>query len=204
MVAPHVTRSFALTYDYRCPYARIAHDHVVTALEAGADWQVDFVPFSLSQAHLEVGETPVWEAPAQDSGIEALQASVAIRDHHPERFLQAHRALFDFRHTQGGNLRDRDAIDTVLKPIGIDPTEIWQIVDEGLPLAIIEKEHTGYAASHEVWGVPTFIRGNAAVFVRLLAPASGDTELARSTVERIIDQMDWSLLNEFKHTSVPH
>lgn len=199
-----MTRSFALTYDYRCPYARIAHDHVVTALEAGADWEVDFVPFSLSQAHLEVGETPVWEAPAQDSGIEALQASVAVRHHHPHLFLQAHRALFDFRHLRGGNLRDRDAIGAVLAPIGLDTDEMWTIVDDGQPLATIEQEHTGYAASHEVWGVPTFIRGDAAVFVRLLAPADGNADLARTTVERIIDQMDWSLLNEFKHTSVPH
>ena len=32
--------SFAITWDYRCPYARNANEHVITALEAGADWDV--------------------------------------------------------------------------------------------------------------------------------------------------------------------
>jgi 2-hydroxychromene-2-carboxylate isomerase len=198
---PH---TFALTYDYRCPYARIANDHVLTALAGGGDLDVTFVPFSLTQAHLEMGETTVWEAPAQDSGIEALQASVAIRDHQPEFFIDAHRALYEFRHAEAGNLRDRDALTRVLNDVGVDTEAMWHLVDQGTALAVIESEHTRYANSHEVWGVPTFISGDAAVFVRLLAPALGDAELAVRTVNRILEQMQWSLLNEFKHTTVPH
>ena len=74
-----MTRSFAITYDYRCPYARIAHDHVVAGLRAGADWDVTFLPFSLGQAHVHEGQPSVWERPEQDSGIVALQASIAVR-----------------------------------------------------------------------------------------------------------------------------
>ena len=51
------TPTFALTYDYRCPYGRIVHDHVSTALKAGATWNVKFTPFCLGQAHVEEGET---------------------------------------------------------------------------------------------------------------------------------------------------
>ena len=58
-----MTRRFGLTYDYRCPYARIAHDHVVEGLRAGADWDVTFLPFSLGQAHVAEGEPSVWERP---------------------------------------------------------------------------------------------------------------------------------------------
>jgi len=50
-----MTRRFALTWDYRCPYGRIAHDHVVTGLRGGADWDVAFLPFSLGQSHVEPG-----------------------------------------------------------------------------------------------------------------------------------------------------
>ena len=80
-----MTRHFGLTYDYRCPYARIVHDHVVTGLRAGADWDVTFLPFSLGQAHVEEGQTPIWERPADDTGLLALQASIAVRDTQPER-----------------------------------------------------------------------------------------------------------------------
>ena len=56
---------FAVNWDYRCPFARNAHEHVVTALRAGAEWDVDFVAFSLSQGHREEGDPPVWEDPAK-------------------------------------------------------------------------------------------------------------------------------------------
>ncbi len=196
-------RSFGLTYDYRCPYARIAHDHVVAALRAGADWDVTFLPFSLGQAHVEDGEPPVWERPEIDSGLLALQASIAVRDTQPDRFLDVHHALFEHRHVAAGQLRERGDLTPVLAAVGVDVDAVWAEVDTGRPLATIEKEHTAYAESHQVWGVPTFVVGDAAVFVRLLDRADGDGELATRTIERILDQIDWPILNEFKHTSVP-
>ena len=198
-----MTRSFALTFDYRCPYARIGHDHVLTALAAGADWEVTFLPFSLGQAHVGEGETSVWEEPAKDSGIEALQASIAVRDQQPEVFRAVHRAIFDHRHVDAGTLRERDVLTEVLDRAGADAAAVWAEVDSGRPLATIEKEHMGYVASHNVWGVPTFVVDDRAVFVRLLHVPEGDADLAVATVERVLDQIDWPILNEFKHTSIP-
>jgi hypothetical protein len=51
--------------------------------------------------------------------------------------------------------------------------------------------------------VPVFIVGAKAVFVRLLDRPNGDASLAVSTIERILDNVEWDILNEFKHTSVP-
>jgi hypothetical protein len=198
-----VTRSFALTFDYRCPYARIAHDHVVEGLRGGADWKVTFLPFSLGQSHVEPGKPSVWENPDQDSGIIAQQLAIAIRDGQPDRFVEAHHALFEHRHSAAGNLRDRKILSEVVAEVGVDVGAAWADVDSGRPLEVFQAEHTGYAASHDVWGVPTFVMDDAAVFVRLLDPARGDQALAISTVERILDAMEWENLNEFKHTSVP-
>lgn len=198
-----MTRSFALTFDYRCPYARIAHDHVVEGLRAGADWKVTFLPFSLGQSHVEPGEPSVWENPEQDSGILAQQLAIAIRDGQPTKFVEAHYALFEHRHSDAGNLRDREILSDVVARAGVDVGAAWAEVESGRPLEVCETEHMTYAASHDVWGVPTFVMGAAAVFVRLLDPARGDRQLAVSTVERILDAMEWENLNEFKHTSVP-
>jgi hypothetical protein len=200
-----VTRSFALTWDYRCPYARIAHDHVVAGLRAGADWDVTFLAFSLGQSHVEPGDTDVWDAPETDSGLLALQVGVAVRDAFPERFLDVHHALFELRHTKALNLRERDSLAAVLTDNGVDAEAVFAEVDSGRPLAKIKDEHTSYVESHDVWGVPTFVVDEKAVFVRLLAPAGADGGAeAITTVDRILDQMEWPLLNEFKHTSVPH
>jgi hypothetical protein len=97
--------TFALTYDYRCPYGRIVHDHVSTALKAGATWNVKFTPFCLGQAHVEEGQTDIWDRPQDDTGILALQASIAVRDTQPDKFLNMHHALYEYRHTQNGNTK---------------------------------------------------------------------------------------------------
>jgi hypothetical protein len=203
MVAAVVPRSFAMTYDYRCPYARIASNHVITALRGGVDWDVTFLPFSLTQSHVEDGAASVWEQPDQDSGILALQASIAIRDTQPERFLDGHDALFEHRHAAAGDLRSGATLTGVLAAVGIDTDAMWAQVDSGRPLATIEKEHTAFVESHEVWGVPTFIVGDRAVFVRLLEQSDGDLAVATRTIERVLDLIDWPILNEFKHTNIP-
>jgi hypothetical protein len=68
--------AFAVTYDYRCPWARNMHEHIVTGLRGGADWDVTFLPFSLNQAHVEEGGTPVWDnaeaGPALLAGLVTL------------------------------------------------------------------------------------------------------------------------------------
>lgn len=198
-----MNRTFAVTWDYRCPYGRIAHDHVVTGLRAGADWNVTFLPFCLGQSHVEAGMPDVWDAPETDSGILALQVAIAVRDQQPHAFVDLHHALYEFKHALGGNIRSRDELGNVLIGCGVDPVAVFAEVDSGRPLATIRDEHTRYAASHHVWGVPVFVVDDKAVFVRLLDRAEGDEALAIHTIERILDTIDWPILNEFKHTSVP-
>ncbi len=43
-----VMKSFAVNWDYRCPFARNAHEHIAVALADGADWEVD-VPAVLAE-----------------------------------------------------------------------------------------------------------------------------------------------------------
>jgi hypothetical protein len=202
-LVPGVTRRFAITWDYRCPYARIAHDHVVAGLRAGADWDVRFLAFSLSQSHVEAGMPDVWDAPHTDSGLAALQLAVAVRDTQPQRFLDTHWALFEHRHRHAGSLVDTTVLGKVLVDAGVDVEAAFDEVASGRPLATIRAEHEGFARSHHVWGVPTFVVGDQAVFVRLLDLADHDGPTAIATVERVLDQIDWPILNEFKHTSVP-
>lgn len=194
---------FAITYDYRCPYGRIVHDHLYWGLRGGADWVVHFVPFCLGQTHVEPGEPDIWDRPEQDSGLLALQLSVAIRDTQSEKFLEAHHALYEHRHADAGNLRDLDLLLDVVSGVGVDGETARREVESGRPLATIRDEHTSYARTHEVWGVPVFIQDDKAVFVRLLDRPSGDEALARRTIERVLENLAWDSLNEFKHTSVP-
>jgi hypothetical protein len=70
-------------------------------------------------------------------------------------------------------------------------------------LAVVRDEHTKFVKSHSVWGTPTFIVDDKAVFVRLLDHAHGDQQQASKAINRILDDIDWPILNELKHTSIP-
>ena len=196
-------RSFAVTWDYRCPFARNAHEHVIEGLRAGAPWDVTFLGFSLGQVHVAEGETDIWDRPADDTGLVALQAGVVVRDTQPDRFLDAHEALFALRHDHGGHLRDEAAVRATLDSVGVDTDAVFEAMADGSALETVRKEHEGYAASHHVWGVPTFVVGEAASFVRLMDRPRGDGAHATRTIDRVLDLLSWTELNEFKHTSIP-
>ena len=200
-----MTLEFAVTWDYRCPFARNFCDHVLTGLQAGADWDVHWIPFSLDQVHIEEGEPDAWDNPATCRSLVAGQVGVAVRDHWPDRFLAAHRALFDVRHVHGQDLRDEAVLRAALSSVdGLDAGEVFGEVAAGWPLAAFRKEHEAAVAEHKVFGVPTVIVGDQAVFVRVMHRPEGDGEIARRTVERVVDLVGgWPDLNEFKHTSIP-
>jgi DSBA-like thioredoxin domain len=196
------TRVFSVAWDYRCPFARIACAHVVEGLRAGADWDVTFTPHSLKQDHVADDEPPVWERPESDSGLLALEAGIAVRDTEPERFPAVHLALFDARHVEGLDLRERHIVLDVLGRQGVDVDGVVDHLDSREAFETVRKEHEAFVASHQVWGVPTFIAGDRAVFVRLMDEPSDDPSESQQAVERILDLLtEWPELNEFKHTT---
>ncbi|HLG67686.1 MAG TPA: hypothetical protein VKV36_07450 [Acidimicrobiales bacterium] len=199
-----MTLSFSVNWDYRCPFARNAHEHLVTGLRAGADWDVTFVAFSLDQAHVAEGEAPVFDRPADFPALFVNQAGIVVRDRYPDRFFDAHLALFAARHDRGLDVRDREVVTGVLGELGLPVAEITAAIDEGWPLEVYRKEHTGWVEEHRAFGVPTFVRDGQAVFVRLMHRPAGNGPLAVSTVERVVDLVaGWPELNELKHTTIP-
>ena len=195
---------FGVTWDYRCPFARNAHEHLLTGLEAGADWDVTFTPFSLGQVHVAEGEPDIWERPGDDSGLLGLQAGVAVRDTFPEQFLTAHRALFALRHDRGGKLDDEAAVRQALTDAGVDADTVFSEIESGSALDTVRREHEQAAKEHTVWGVPTFIGTDRAVFVRLMDRPGDDAERAIRSIERVVELLEgWGDLNELKATTIP-
>ena len=198
--------SFSLTWDYRCPFARNMHEHVLTGLSAGAGWDVTFVPFSLGQAHVAEGETDVWEDPSRDRGILALQAGVVVRDRFPDAFPAVHRGLFAARHDEGRHLEDEDVVREVLAGASVDVDAVLATIADGSALKQVRIEHEAAVADANVWGVPTFIAGGQSVFVRLMtrSPLGSEPQESIRAIDRILDLVTgWPDLNELKHTSLP-
>jgi hypothetical protein len=195
-----VTKRFTITYDYLCPFARIANEAVIEAIETGRAYQPTFAPFSLSQNSLDEGMTAVWDRPAGSDvgrGVDALLWSLAVRDTHPDRFAAMHLGLFAARHDDGADLADREVLGEVAVAAGLDPVAIASIVDGGGPMDTLRAEHTALVDRHGVFGVPTFIAGDEAVFVRFMERHRiGD-------LDRVVDMITWTNVNEFKRTRIP-
>ncbi|MGW1682255.1 hypothetical protein [Saccharopolyspora sp. NPDC002376] len=73
-------------------------------------------------------------------------------------------------------------------------------------LSKVRVEHEEFVTSHNVWGVPTFIADDQAVFVRLMnrAPSGAAPEPSLKAIAKVLDLLTgWTALNEFKHTTIP-
>lgn len=195
-----MTRSFAVTFDYLCPFARNAFEAIARGVQEGRDWRVRYVPFSLSQAHVPDGETPAWDRPMGErytSGVLALQWGLVTRDHFPDRFPAFHLKAFAARHDEGRDIKDEAVLRDVAGASGLDPDAVAEIVASGEPRATLAAEHTDAVARWRVFGVPTFIEGDEAVFVRLME--RGNVE----DLEQVLGLLQSTRLNEFKRTVVP-
>jgi hypothetical protein len=195
-----VNRNIAVTFDYRCPFARNAHEAVVTAIRADAlaDVTWRFAAFSLDQVHVEEGETPVWERPpeAWGSGVLPLLYGIAVRDAFAGQFLDAHLALFAARHDQGRKLGSEAVLREVVTSVGLDADAVAEEVWSGRPLKTLAEEHRQAVEQWAVFGVPSFVEHDDAVFIRFMERGRVDD------LERAVGLLDWTRLNEFKHTRV--
>jgi predicted DsbA family dithiol-disulfide isomerase len=192
-------RSFAATFDYRCPFAFNGHAAVVAAVRSGADFDVRYVPFSLDQVHVPEGEPPVWDRdPAEwGSGVRALCFGIAARDHFPDQFLDAHLELFAARHERGGKLADVEVLRDAMARAGIDPDAATELAGRSETLATLAREHTEMVEDYAVFGVPTFVEGDEAVFIRFMERGNVDD------LYRALNLLEWDRMNEFKRTRVP-
>ncbi|MGA7272007.1 MAG: DsbA family protein [Acidimicrobiia bacterium] len=185
---------FQINFDYLCPFARNANEAVIAGLEAGRDWDVTFRPFSLSQVHTNEGDPPVFDD-VSASGVRALLWGVAIRDSEPEHFPAAHMALFSARHDQGRDVTDESVIRDALADTGVDIEAIAAVVESGTPAKSLATEHNESVERWQVFGVPTFIKDDVATFIRFMDRGN------LADLDRALDMLDWSGLNEFKRTT---
>jgi hypothetical protein len=191
--------TFAITYDYLCPFARVANEAVVEAVNAGADYEVSFAPFSLTQNHLSESEIPVWDRSISEGGrgVLAHYWAIAVRDTFPEKFNEFHVAVFTAKHDDLLDIDDPVVLASVANNVGLDPDDISEVVASGVPAKTLASEHTRLVQDHSVFGVPTFIANDEAVFVRLMERHKLDD------LDKVVSMVGWTNVNEFKRTTVP-
>lgn len=93
----------------------------------------------------------------------------------------------------------------VLEVHGAPADDVLAAAGEAWVLEEFRRSHEDAVRSHQVFGVPTFVQRDRAVFVRLMTRPGDDGPLARATVDRVLRLIDEQPeLNEFKHTTIAH
>ncbi|MGI9641405.1 MAG: DsbA family protein, partial [Acidimicrobiia bacterium] len=80
---------------------------------------------------------------------------------------------------------------------GVDVAAVKDVVASGSPMENLRTEHSWLVEEFDVFGVPTFIVGDEAVFVRMMERHRLDD------LERVLVLVDQPNINEFKRTRVP-
>ncbi len=192
---------FSINFDYRCPFARNLNEHVVAALEEGAGYEVEFLPFNLSQVHIEEGEPSIWDDPDRAGDRLANEVGYIVSQQYADKFRKVHLDLFAIRHDRGASLRDRSEIAKVLSNHGIDADAVLSQVDEGTHAKRLREIHEDQAERLAVFGVPTVFDGERAAFVRVMKRPADSSEEPRDVVDRMLDQVfGHPEFNEVKHT----
>lgn len=155
------------------------------ACEEGGLLAADWRTFSLEQVNSKTPEVKVWDHPERRwRGVAALAAAQAARRLDPDRFPAFHLALFEARHLHHRDLADPAVLDDVAAAAGYDQAafaagrvsaEAWQAVG---------RDHET-AAARGVFGTPTFVLGERAVFVKMQPLPDGESALG--LLEDVLD-----------------
>jgi 2-hydroxychromene-2-carboxylate isomerase len=129
--------------------------------------------------------------------VRALLWGIAVRDAFAEHFLDFHIAAFRARHDEGKKIAEEAVLREVAQSVGLDADAVAEEVASGRPLKALEAEHTEAVDKHAIFGVPTIVEGEEAVFVRIMERGNVD-DFASA-----LDLMGSVRLNEFKRTKIP-
>jgi 2-hydroxychromene-2-carboxylate isomerase len=81
--------------------------------------------------------------------------------------------------------------------IELDPDAVAAEVASGRPLRTLAAEHSEAVSSWAMFGVPTFVVGDRAAFVRLMERDKPED------IERVLELFEFERLNELKYTRIP-
>jgi len=164
--------------DFLCPWARIGAFWLRNVEAAGAlDTDVEWKTFSLENINLpEDGDADeLWTTAPERRGLFPAAAAKWVQTQAPESLGSVQKAMFDARHVDHEKIGQPEVTAKVLSSVGLDGDAVTkEIADDPKWLEAARADHDE-AAGLGVFGVPTFVFGDAPpAFVRLLEVTDGD------------------------------
>ena len=132
------------------------------------------------------------------TGTLALLYGIAVRDAFPDQFFDAHLALFAARHDKGLKLGHEDVLRDAVAEAGLDPDAVAEEVAQRPPAQDARRRaHRSASTAGRCSACPPTSRATRRC--SCASWSAGDVD----DLERMLDLLQWSRLNEFKRTRIP-
>jgi predicted DsbA family dithiol-disulfide isomerase len=146
---------------------------------------VDWRTFSLEQVNSKTPEVHAWDQPERRwRGVAALAAAQAARRLDPARFPAFHVGLFEARHEAARDLSDPAVLDAVAVAAGYDRAAFAAARASAEAWREVGRDHEA-AVARGVFGTPTLVFGERAVFVKMQPVPEEESALA--LLDEVVD-----------------
>ena len=164
--------------DFLCPWARIGTFWLRNVEAAGAlDVDVEWKTFSLENINLPEDASPdeLWATAGERRGLIPAAAQKWVQTQAPDSFAAFQRAMFDARHVEHEKIGEPGVTAKILSAAGLDGDAITSEITQDTKWLEAARADHDEAAELGIFGVPTFVFGDAApAFVRLLEITEDD------------------------------
>ena len=193
-----MTRSLAVTFDYRCPFAYNGNAAVIARAPRRRRLRVPLRAVLARPGPRGRGRAAGVGPRARRGAAASSRCCTASRCATPSPTSSSTRTSRCSRRatTRGSSSTTKTCCATPSTTAGLDADAVADEVASGRPLETLAAEHTEAVERWGVFGVPTFIEGDEAVFVRFMERGRVDD------LERTLELLDWTRLNEFKRPRI--
>ena len=173
------TRSFAVFYDYLCPFVYRASVLLQNVRDSGQrPIDIRWRYFSLIQVNSKDDGWTIWDAlDSEARGRLAFKAAEAAR--RQGAFDDFHMALLRARHEKRVDIDDVAVVEQVAEDSGLDLDRFRTDIADPQIVSALERDHRAAVAEYGVFGTPTFVfDAGATAYVRLSEPPEASDSVA--------------------------
>lgn len=175
------------------------------ARAGGAEIDVTWRAFVLDEVNRKDGETRVWDMPEDQRGrsLLSLVAGKAALRQGRDHFDRFHLAVLEARHGgQRVRLDRAEPLVELAKQQGLDGDRLESDLSDPTLFSEVAADHEEAAATHGVFGTPTFVFANGqAAFVKTFIPPDDE---AAGAVEHLVGLFaDRNYIGEVKRPQPP-
>lgn len=188
----------SVLFDFRCPFSYLFFQYVQRCEKTLKLF--NFIPYPLSRSHFE-SQQSYWREDFKVLGLNALLVANYVRQYSLNQYNELLAQLFSLKFKHFLNVDEEGSLVKAMLDLGMEE-KIIKKSQEKTNVDDFKKTVEFYKGTFDVFGVPTLVYHDKAVFVKLQRAPESETR-AETVIRQLISLVkDVPELAEFKHTKM--